>query len=183
MSGPVAVSFVVVVLVVGGLLAYALYQWGQRIAISKRSTAEVTASGEYRRLSELAVTAQEHTDLKLAEINMAGPDPRPARSGAETARPATRCGCPLPSCSPGTTRARPPPPAWPLPATARSATRCGCPLPSCSPSTAPARRPPGPARVTGRTAQSVTAVMVLTHEPLRLAVWRNRSAGSRTDPG
>ena len=70
MSAAVAVAFVVVVLVVGGLLGYALYQWGQRIAISKRSTAEVTASGEYRRLSEMAVTAQEHTDLKLAEINM-----------------------------------------------------------------------------------------------------------------
>ena len=30
----------------------------------------MTASGENRRLSEMAVTAQEHTDLKLAEINM-----------------------------------------------------------------------------------------------------------------
>ena len=45
-------------------------KWGQRLAITKKTTAEVTASGEYRRLSEMAVTAQEHTDLKLAEINM-----------------------------------------------------------------------------------------------------------------
>ena len=70
MSGPVAVAFIAVVLVVGGLIAYGLYQWGQRLASSKRTTAEVTASSEYRRLSEMAVTAQEHTDLKLAEINM-----------------------------------------------------------------------------------------------------------------
>jgi type II secretory pathway pseudopilin PulG len=70
MSGAVAVTFIAVVLVVGGLIAYGLYQWGQRLAITKKTTAEVTASGEYRRLSEMAVTAQEHTDLKLAEINM-----------------------------------------------------------------------------------------------------------------
>jgi hypothetical protein len=31
---------------------------------------ELTTSDEYRRLSEMAITAQEHTDLKLAEVNM-----------------------------------------------------------------------------------------------------------------
>ena len=70
MSGPVAVAFIAVILVVGALIAYGLYQWGQRLAISKKTTAEVTASAEYRRLSEMAVAAQEHTELKLAEINM-----------------------------------------------------------------------------------------------------------------
>ena len=70
MSSTVAVAFVIVVLVVGGLLAYAIYQWGRQIAISRRTRAELTASEEYRRLSEMAITAQEHTDLKLAEINM-----------------------------------------------------------------------------------------------------------------
>jgi Tfp pilus assembly protein PilO len=70
MSSAVAVAFVVVVLVVGGLIAYAIYQWGRQHAISNKTRAELTTSKEYRRLSEMAVTAQEHTDLKLAEINM-----------------------------------------------------------------------------------------------------------------
>ncbi len=70
MSAAVAVAFVVAVLVVGGLIAYAIYQWGQHLAISKKTRAEVTTSGEYRRLSEMAVTTQEHTEMKLAEINM-----------------------------------------------------------------------------------------------------------------
>jgi len=35
-----------------------------------KEQAELTTSEEFRRLSEMAVTAQEHTDLKLAEINM-----------------------------------------------------------------------------------------------------------------
>ena len=61
---------VIVVLAVGALIAYASYQWGRRRASSRKTRAELTASEEYRRLSEIAVTAQEHTDLKLAEINM-----------------------------------------------------------------------------------------------------------------
>jgi len=70
MSSAVATAFVVVVLVVGGLIGYAMYQWGRQHAISNKTRAELTTSEEYRRLSEMAVTAQEHTDLKLAEINM-----------------------------------------------------------------------------------------------------------------
>jgi len=70
MSSAVAVAFIVVVLVVGALIAYAIFQWGRHLAISKKTRAELTTSEEYRRLSEMAVTAQEHTDLKLAEINM-----------------------------------------------------------------------------------------------------------------
>jgi Tfp pilus assembly protein PilO len=70
MSPAVAVAFVLVVLVVGGLIGYAIYQWGRQHAISNKTRAELTTSEEYRRLSEMAVTAQEHTDLKLAEINM-----------------------------------------------------------------------------------------------------------------
>jgi hypothetical protein len=69
-SSAVAVAFVAVVLVVGGLIGYAIYQWGRQHAISNKTRAELTTSEEYRRLSEMAVTAQEHTDLKLAEINM-----------------------------------------------------------------------------------------------------------------
>jgi len=70
MSSAVATAFVFVVLVVGGLIGYAMYQWGRQHAISNKTRAELTTSEEYRRLSEMAVTAQEHTDLKLAEINM-----------------------------------------------------------------------------------------------------------------
>ena len=70
MSSAVAVAFIAVVLVVGGLIGYAMYQWGRQHAISNKTRAELTASEEYRRLSEMAVTAQEHTELKLAEINM-----------------------------------------------------------------------------------------------------------------
>jgi type II secretory pathway pseudopilin PulG len=70
MSSAVAFAFVVVVLVVGGLIGYAIYQWGRQLAISRKTRAELTTSEEYRRLSEMAITAQEHTELKLAEINM-----------------------------------------------------------------------------------------------------------------
>ena len=70
MSSAVAVAFITVVLVVGGVIAYAIFQWGRQLAISRKTRAELTASDEYRRLSEMAVTAQEHTDLKLGEINM-----------------------------------------------------------------------------------------------------------------
>ena len=64
------VAIVIVILVVGAVLAYATYQWGRLLAISKNTRAELTTSEEYRRLSEMAVTAQEHTELKLGEINM-----------------------------------------------------------------------------------------------------------------
>jgi hypothetical protein len=69
-SSSVAVAFVIVVLVVGGLTAYAIFEWSRQRATTRTMRAELTASDEYRRLSEMAVTAQEHTDLKLAEINM-----------------------------------------------------------------------------------------------------------------
>jgi hypothetical protein len=70
MSTTIAVAFVIMVLVVGTVIAYAIYQWGRHLAISSKTKAELTSNEEFRRLSEMAVTAQEHTDLKLAEINM-----------------------------------------------------------------------------------------------------------------
>lgn len=70
MSSTIAVALVVVVLVVGGLIGYAIYQWGQQLALSRKTRVELTSGEEYRHLSEMAITAQEHTDLKLAEINM-----------------------------------------------------------------------------------------------------------------
>jgi type II secretory pathway pseudopilin PulG len=69
-SSTIAIALVVVVLVVGGLIAYAIFQWGQQLSTSRKTRVELTTSDEYRRLSEMAITAQEHTDLKLAEISM-----------------------------------------------------------------------------------------------------------------
>jgi type II secretory pathway pseudopilin PulG len=70
MSSGVATAFIVVVLVVGGLIAYAMFQWGRQLSTSRKARIELTSSEEYRRLSEMAVTSQEHTEMKLAEINM-----------------------------------------------------------------------------------------------------------------
>ena len=70
MSDAVAVAFITVFLVVGAVIAYAIFQWGRHLSISKRTRAELTTTEEFRRLSEMAVTAQEHTELKLSEINM-----------------------------------------------------------------------------------------------------------------
>ena len=41
-----------------------------QVRITRTDKAVVTSSEEYRRLSEMAITAQEHTELKMAEINM-----------------------------------------------------------------------------------------------------------------
>ena len=63
-------AIVISVLVVAVLVAYAIYRWSRQLAVSRQARVELTSSDEYRRLSEMAVTAQEHTDMKLAEINM-----------------------------------------------------------------------------------------------------------------
>jgi type II secretory pathway pseudopilin PulG len=70
LSSTAAVAFIIVVLVVGSLAAYAIFEWSRHHALSRTTRAQLTTSDEYRRLSEMAITAQEHTDLKLAEINM-----------------------------------------------------------------------------------------------------------------
>jgi hypothetical protein len=64
------IAIVISILVIAVLVAYAIYQWGRQLSISRETRVELTSSDEYRRLSEMAVTAQEHTDMKLAEINM-----------------------------------------------------------------------------------------------------------------
>lgn len=64
------IAIVISVLVVAALLAYVVYQWGRQLAVTRQTRVELTSSDEYRRLSEMAVTAQEHTDMKLAEINL-----------------------------------------------------------------------------------------------------------------
>ena len=70
MSNGVTAAFIITVLVIGCLIAFAIYQWGRQRSIGQRTRAELTASDEYRRIAEMAITAQEHTDLKLAEINL-----------------------------------------------------------------------------------------------------------------
>jgi hypothetical protein len=52
------------------LAALVITVWAYQIVSTRKTKAAVTGSEEYRRISELAVTAQEHTDLKLGEINM-----------------------------------------------------------------------------------------------------------------
>jgi hypothetical protein len=64
------IAIVISVLIVAALLAYVVYQWGRQLAVTRQTRVELTSSDEYRRLSEMAVTAQEHTDMKLAEINL-----------------------------------------------------------------------------------------------------------------
>lgn len=64
--------WVTVVLVVGaGLIA-----WSRYFTVRKKTQAELTGgeqyrglADEYRRLADLAITAQEHTDLKLGELS------------------------------------------------------------------------------------------------------------------
>jgi uncharacterized protein (DUF1786 family) len=70
MSSTIAIAVIIVVLVIGSVVAYAIYEWSREHAISRTTRAELTTSDEYRRLSEMAITAAEHTDLKLAEIIM-----------------------------------------------------------------------------------------------------------------
>jgi uncharacterized protein (DUF1786 family) len=65
-AGTIQLAIVVIGLVVG----LGLVVWIWQLRITRTDKAAVTSSDEYRRLSELAVTSQEHTDMKLAEINM-----------------------------------------------------------------------------------------------------------------
>jgi hypothetical protein len=52
------------------LIALVIVVWAWQLVATRNAKAAVTSSDEYRRLSELAVTAQEHTDMKLGEVNM-----------------------------------------------------------------------------------------------------------------
>jgi hypothetical protein len=69
-------SDVVLGLIVGGVLALARILWYRHPRSGGRVHAELAAaeqyrqlSDEYRRLADLAITAQEHTDLKLGEVS------------------------------------------------------------------------------------------------------------------
>lgn len=62
----IQMAIVVAGIVVGLGLVLKIWQ----VRITRTDKAAVTSSDEYRRLSEIAVTAQEHTELKLSEMNM-----------------------------------------------------------------------------------------------------------------
>ena len=79
-TGPGAVrgrnSDVVLGLIVGGVLALAMILWYRHPRSGGRVQVELAAAEQYRRLAEeyrrladLAITAQEHTDLKLGEVS------------------------------------------------------------------------------------------------------------------
>jgi hypothetical protein len=64
-------STIQLAIVVGGCvigLGLVVKIW--QLRVTRNDKAAVTSSDEYRRLSEIAVTAQEHTEMKLAEVNM-----------------------------------------------------------------------------------------------------------------
>jgi xanthosine utilization system XapX-like protein len=70
--GPVVAT---VVVVVGVLMALAIVAGTWQITTTKKAQAALTSSNEYRalaeeyrRLSDMAITAQEHSDLKLGEV-------------------------------------------------------------------------------------------------------------------
>jgi uncharacterized protein HemX len=70
MKSTTAVTIIVIVVVLGLLGVYAFVHWTRQLADTMKARAEIARSEEYKQLSELAVHTQEHTDLKLSEINM-----------------------------------------------------------------------------------------------------------------
>jgi hypothetical protein len=69
--GKAAVWIVLGLSLVAGTVA-----WSRSLSAKKRAQAELTGgeqyrqlADEYRRLADLAITAQEHTDLKLGEVS------------------------------------------------------------------------------------------------------------------
>jgi hypothetical protein len=65
-AGTIQLAIVMAAIVVA--IGLVLKMW--QLRVTRSSKAAVTSSEEYRRLSEMAVTSQEHTELKLAEVNM-----------------------------------------------------------------------------------------------------------------
>jgi hypothetical protein len=65
-AGTIQLAIVMAALVI--VIALVVKMW--QLRVTRRDKVAVTSSDEYRRLSEMAVTSQEHTELKLAEVNM-----------------------------------------------------------------------------------------------------------------
>jgi hypothetical protein len=71
-SGPVAAGVAVAAAAGAGVVA-----WARAFGTRRSAKAELTSgeqyrglADEYRRLSDLAITAQEHTDLKLGDVGV-----------------------------------------------------------------------------------------------------------------
>ena len=65
-----------VAVVVGSVAAIAIFAWTRYLTTQKRAQLDLTGgeqyrqlADEYRRLADLAITAQEHTDLKLGDVS------------------------------------------------------------------------------------------------------------------
>jgi hypothetical protein len=64
------------VIVIGLALVAGVITWSRHLTTKKRAQAELTGgeqfrqlADEYRRLADLAITSQEHTDLKLGQVS------------------------------------------------------------------------------------------------------------------
>jgi hypothetical protein len=64
------------VIVIGLSLLVGIIAWSRYLTTKKRAQVELTGgeqyrqlADEYRRLADLAITAQEHTDLKLGQVS------------------------------------------------------------------------------------------------------------------
>lgn len=72
-SGPLLATAVIVV---GLLMAVAIVAGSWQVVITKKAQAELSGGNEYRglaeeyrRLADMAITAQEHTDIKLGDVS------------------------------------------------------------------------------------------------------------------
>ena len=70
-------SGIVAILALTILAGFGMVIWSRRNSAAARTPAELTSGEEYhrlaeecRRLAEMAITAQEHTDLKLSEVTV-----------------------------------------------------------------------------------------------------------------
>ena len=70
MKSTLAVTIIAVVVVLGLVSLAAFVHWTRQQAGTMKARADFARSEEYKQLSELAITTQEHTDLKLSEINL-----------------------------------------------------------------------------------------------------------------
>jgi uncharacterized protein HemX len=67
---------IIEVIVVAGVIGLGIVAWARAFGDRRNAKAELTRgeesrrlADEYRRLADMAVTAQEHTDLKLGEVS------------------------------------------------------------------------------------------------------------------
>ena len=70
-------DYVMITLIVGVVIAFTVWVVARQVGASRQSKVALVSddkyralSDEYRRLSDLAITAQEHTDLRLADLGV-----------------------------------------------------------------------------------------------------------------